>query len=119
MPTPKDEEIKVRVPGVLKAAIRALAERRLTSESEIAREALLDYLRARNIDPAALQENAPLYNVSSEKTVDRAAEAGEKIGAALLASAKSKPTPPAESHPVTYPTPRRSKKRPPSTPSST
>jgi Arc/MetJ-type ribon-helix-helix transcriptional regulator len=46
----KDEEIKIRVPGAMKSAIKALASKRYTSESEIAREALLEYLRSRNIE---------------------------------------------------------------------
>lgn len=52
----KDEEIKVRVPGSVKSAIREIAESRLTSESEIAREALIDYLARRGIGPAQLRE---------------------------------------------------------------
>lgn len=51
----KDEEIKIRVPGSMKRAIKQVADGRFTSESEIAREALLEYLRSRNI---SLQEDS-------------------------------------------------------------
>ena len=44
MPTPKNEEIKIRVPLAMKAQVQALAESRLSSESAIVREALLAYL---------------------------------------------------------------------------
>lgn len=41
---PKEEEIKVRVPGSIKAGVQALAASRFTSESEITRQALIEYL---------------------------------------------------------------------------
>lgn len=44
MSTPKDEEIKVRVPSSMKLAVQRIAEERYTSESAIAREAILAYL---------------------------------------------------------------------------
>ena len=47
MATPKTEEIKVRVPTSLKEGIVDIANSRMTSESEIVREALIQYLQSR------------------------------------------------------------------------
>ena len=52
----KDEAIKIRVPLAIKNALKALADSRFTSESEIAREALLAYLTARGISPDSLRD---------------------------------------------------------------
>jgi predicted transcriptional regulator len=52
----KDGGIKIRVPVAMKAALKKLADARMTSESEIAREALLAYLAARGITADQLRE---------------------------------------------------------------
>jgi Arc/MetJ-type ribon-helix-helix transcriptional regulator len=65
----KDEEIKIRVPGAMKSAIKALASKRYTSESEIAREALLEYLRSRNIELREYSEPATAAPSPPEKPV--------------------------------------------------
>jgi hypothetical protein len=49
----KTEEIKVRVPPALKQAVVALANARLSSESDIARQALLEYLERHKLGPRA------------------------------------------------------------------
>jgi hypothetical protein len=49
MPNTKTEDIKVRVPIAIKLALQSIAQSRLTTESEILREALLQYLK--NHDP--------------------------------------------------------------------
>jgi len=41
----QSEDLKVRLPQAVKAALRRVADSRYTSESEIAREALIAYLR--------------------------------------------------------------------------
>lgn len=45
----KDHDIKVRVPAVIKKAFKAYADSRFTTESEIAREALLEYAERHGI----------------------------------------------------------------------
>jgi predicted transcriptional regulator len=57
MANPKTEDIKVRLPAAIKAALRQIADSRFTTESEIAREALLEYLARRNVQ---LREEAVL-----------------------------------------------------------
>lgn len=53
----KNDEIKIRMPRAIKLALKAVAGSRFTSESEVAREALLAYLSARGLTPAALRES--------------------------------------------------------------
>jgi Arc/MetJ-type ribon-helix-helix transcriptional regulator len=62
MATPKDGGINVRLPRSLKNAIKAIADQRFTSESEIAREAIIEYLQTRNI---SLREEPDPYGSSS------------------------------------------------------
>lgn len=54
----KDEDLKVRVPGPLKRAVRSIADSRLTSESAIVREALLEYFERRH-PPTFSEQPAP------------------------------------------------------------
>jgi Arc/MetJ-type ribon-helix-helix transcriptional regulator len=72
----KDEEIKIRVPGAMKSAIKALASKRYTSESEIAREALLEYLRNRNVE---LREEPTPYKTEPAISSDRKAELDAEV----------------------------------------
>lgn len=53
-----DEEMKIRVPAKMKADFQALAAAKLTSESAVAREALLEYLKNHQEE---LKEAAPPY----------------------------------------------------------
>lgn len=62
----KTEEIKIRVPTALKEAVKAVADGRFTSESEIVREAIIQYLQ--NRAPAALKESAPSSAASQATT---------------------------------------------------
>lgn len=74
MSTPKDEEIKVRVPAPIKRAIQKIAADRFTSESEIAREAFIDYIKSHPAGLAVLQQISPQHKVSSaqkEETDER------------------------------------------------
>jgi hypothetical protein len=48
-PVSRDQGIRARVPKVIKEAVLAIAERRFTTESEITREALLEYLVKRKL----------------------------------------------------------------------
>jgi len=59
MANPKDEDIKVRVSLTMKEAVRGLAEARDTTESEIAREALREYLIRRHVIPGQIHEDPP------------------------------------------------------------
>lgn len=59
----KQEEIKVRVTGDMKAAVLKAAEAREESESLIVREALAEYLAARNVNSS----EAALALVSAEE----------------------------------------------------
>jgi hypothetical protein len=80
----KSEEIKVRVPDGFKSAVLKIAHQRFTSESEIVREALLEYLRARNIDPFILRDDgapAPELTPEQEAQKDAAALARSIAGA--------------------------------------
>lgn len=52
----KEQDIKIRVPSSMKAALEKIAASRMTTTSEIAREALLAYLAARNITVHELNE---------------------------------------------------------------
>jgi hypothetical protein len=45
----KTEDIKIRIPTSMKNAIIAIANARVTSESEIGREAMVEYLTKRGI----------------------------------------------------------------------
>jgi hypothetical protein len=45
----KGRVIRARVPEVIKQAVKAISDARYTTESEIAREALLEYLVRRNL----------------------------------------------------------------------
>jgi len=65
----KDEEIKIRVPSAMKRAIKTLADKRFTSESEIAREALLEYLRSRGIGLSPTEEVNSSQKAANEKAV--------------------------------------------------
>lgn len=77
MPAPKDEEIKIRVPGAMKHAVQTIAARRMTSESEIAREALIEYLESRVPKLVSeLRETPPPYKVNSTQK----AKTDEKVG---------------------------------------
>jgi len=56
MPTLKDEEIKVRVPGTMKAALTRIADARLKSISDVAREALLAYVESHGVSAHELRD---------------------------------------------------------------
>lgn len=56
MATSKEDEIKVRLPSSMKSALLRLADARLTSISEIAREALLQYVNQHGITADQLRE---------------------------------------------------------------
>ena len=55
MPTPKDEEIKIRVPRPMKKALVRLADHRLTTLSEVTRDALIEYVERHGYDRKAIQ----------------------------------------------------------------
>lgn len=78
----KDEEMKVRVPAVIKAAFKQLADSRFTSESEIAREAFLEYLSTRGVVlrdvPATHPVPQPSGPVSYRKSRKPNSNAGQK-----------------------------------------
>lgn len=61
----KPVEIKVRVQEIIKEKINNIAASRFTSESEIVREALLQYLRRH--EPSDLKEDTTPYQVNSSK----------------------------------------------------
>jgi Arc/MetJ-type ribon-helix-helix transcriptional regulator len=106
MGKPKDQEIKVRVPEAMKLAVKALADRRFSSESEIARAALLEYLERHR----ALQESPDAVPAISSATAESVAS---DFADDVIAAAKRAPSP---SQKVTYKIPRRTKKtRPPKT----
>lgn len=50
----KTADIKVRVPEGMKKAIQSLPEARFTSEGQVVREALSEYLTKHNISPEQL-----------------------------------------------------------------
>lgn len=70
MATPKGEEIKIRVPLSMKAQVQALADARLSSESAIVREALLEYLQRHGVlrDAPAAAAPAVERSVNYRKT---------------------------------------------------
>jgi Arc/MetJ-type ribon-helix-helix transcriptional regulator len=75
MATPKGESINVRLPAALKAAVKTIADSRFTSESEIAREAIVEYLKVRGVAlqpaEAALLSSAPVQQTdTSDPVVD-------------------------------------------------
>lgn len=82
----KDEEIKIRVPAVMKRGVKAIAARRLTSESEITREALREYLERQGVE---LHEQAPPYKTSSLQAAEgKIVAAVQAEGQRLLKKAK-------------------------------
>jgi Arc/MetJ-type ribon-helix-helix transcriptional regulator len=87
MATPKDSAIKVRLPQRLKEALKTIADERFTSESEIAREAILEYLRSRNIE--VHEQPPPPYRASSPSE-DRQKDIGAR---AMGIVKKHKPRP--------------------------
>lgn len=93
----KPDDIKVRVPAPMKRAIKRLADERFTTESEIAREAILQYLAARDIilkdepsDAPAPATKPVTHQVNSNPAVEgkilasfqKAAAGGKKKGKA-------------------------------------
>lgn len=88
----KSEEIKIRVPAAMKAALKQIADSRFTSESEIAREALLDYLAARGIGGQELREGTVPYKVNSLKP-SSVVQAEDEIVDAILEEGKKVPVP--------------------------
>lgn len=112
MSLPKEQAIKIRVPSALKTTVTQLADARFTSESQIVREALLEYLQRRGLvagGPAALHD-APSSNPPPDPLSPAAQAAIEFLDAAGTAAKSESPTPSPE---VTYRAPRRSKKKRP------
>lgn len=62
----KLEPITLRVPKSMKDAFKHLADQRLTTESELVREAMLSYLAARGITVDMLRETPPSSKPASE-----------------------------------------------------
>lgn len=60
MPTPKEEDIKIRVPASMKVKLNAIADSRITTLSEIAREALLEYVARHGMSADQLREEPPV-----------------------------------------------------------
>src|SRR5690242_6986307 len=69
MTTRKEDDIKVRVPAAMRSALARIAQARMTTVSEIAREALLDYLAARNVTVEQLHEESKAATTGPEKPV--------------------------------------------------
>lgn len=84
----KDEELKVRIPLVLKDAIRALARARMTSESEIVREALLDYVHQRG---SLLKDTSIPSQLARMKKFIAAPRARPQTGSSRSARANTQP----------------------------
>lgn len=82
MGEPKGEEIKLRVPKLLKAKVRAIADQRYTSESEIVREAILEYI--------ALREKQPPVN-SGQESVEGIVAAAMQAGVEELQNEPKSP----------------------------
>lgn len=76
----RDEEMKIRVPAAVKGAFQALAAAEMTSESEIARRALHDYLARRGFTAEVLR----VFPVGEPVNVEALTEA---IGGMLFADA--------------------------------
>jgi len=93
----KTDEIKIRVPPIMKREINRLAENRMTSESEIAREAFIFYLQSKGISLVAGEiETTPETTQTDPKRAKKARTGGAKgspsstsSGDALRASGSS------------------------------
>lgn len=94
MRVPKTKEMKVRVPPRIKQAFQALASQDLTSESAVARVALMEYLRLHA--PIYLKDEPACENVSSSTpAVDQEAKAATAAAydAVAAGEATSRQTP--------------------------
>lgn len=86
----KDEEIKVRVPSAMKQAVQALASRRYTSESEIARQALLEYIEAHT--DVALRETPVRYGKAAPNSAPPASRTAPVVE--ILKRSRKQTSPP-------------------------
>jgi hypothetical protein len=75
----KTVSIQVRVPASMKAALKSLADKRLTTESEIGREAIIEYLAKRDITVDQLRAPPVTYKSTPSGQKDTVHKARERI----------------------------------------